>query len=102
MQFRDTADCKSALRSRITFSSKLFIERNQRGDDEARNRRENHPREEKRVAEFRLQPAAAESRQQKAERHESRADRVVRRRMLAACDVNHVKHVSGEAKAVTE
>ena len=82
--------------------SKFRFQRNSHRDNKAWDRGQQHPDEEMRIADVFLQPAAPHARQHHAQRHETGADGVMCRAVLAARDVNHVKHECGEPEAIAE
>src|SRR5258708_39390422 len=81
---------------------KLRLQRNLRRDDETGDRRQNYPDKKMPVAQVFLQPAAPHARQHHAQRHEARADRVMRRLMFAARDADHIQHERRETETIAE
>src|SRR5262245_14162327 len=84
------------------FPPESGLERKPQRHDEAGNGGDDHPGEEMPVADVVRQPATPHPRDHHPQRHEAGADRVVRGRVRAARDVDHVHEVGGEAEAVAE
>src|ERR1044071_1418612 len=82
--------------------SKFSIQGNFHRHEKTWNRRQNHPDEKMLIAEILLQSSTPHSRQHYAKGHETGANRVMRRRVFAARDVNQIKHKRRETKTVAK
>ena len=86
----------------LLFLSEGRIDLDKRRNGKRNDAEQHHGDEEMLVAQQVLQPSAGHARQHQSEERDGRAERIVRRLILALRVIEHVKGERGEAQAITK